>query len=146
MGRRTLMIASWPPANRRHRRRAFGDAMEGSNWVGVPLLCDPTAPGGPWGLSSYPLRVSSELRYFVRAPFLIGDTKLLELVMDKNAGQKNSPAYRLAALDPDFLLSDSMRGVRLQLELRKGRRTTTRVGRPINYRRLRERARLSKSV
>jgi uncharacterized protein (TIGR00730 family) len=39
--------------------------------------------------------------------------------MDKNAGQKNSPAYRLAALDPDFLLSDSMRGVRLQLEYQK---------------------------
>jgi uncharacterized protein (TIGR00730 family) len=43
----------------------------------------------------------------------------LESVMDKNAGQKNSPAYRLAALDPDFLLSDSMRGVRLQLEYQK---------------------------
>ena len=39
--------------------------------------------------------------------------------MDKNAGQKNSSAYRLAALDPDFLLSDSMRGVRLQLEYEK---------------------------
>ena len=39
--------------------------------------------------------------------------------MDKNAGQKNSPAYRLAALDPDFLLSNSMRGVRLQLEYEK---------------------------
>jgi uncharacterized protein (TIGR00730 family) len=39
--------------------------------------------------------------------------------MDKNASQKNSPAYRLAALDPDFLLSDSMRGVRLQLEYEK---------------------------
>src|ERR1700692_3139721 len=39
--------------------------------------------------------------------------------MDKNAGQKNSPAYRLAALDPDFLLGDSMRGVRLQLEYEK---------------------------
>ena len=39
--------------------------------------------------------------------------------MDKNADQKNSPAYRLAALDPDFLLGDSMRGVRLQLEYEK---------------------------
>jgi hypothetical protein len=28
----------------------------------------------------------------------------------KCRGQKNSPAYRLAALDPDFLLGDSMRG------------------------------------
>ena len=39
--------------------------------------------------------------------------------MYENAGQKNSPAYRLAALDPDFLLGDSMRGVRLQLEYEK---------------------------
>jgi uncharacterized protein (TIGR00730 family) len=40
-------------------------------------------------------------------------------MMDENAGQKNSEAYRLAALDPDFLLGDSMRGVRLQLEYEK---------------------------
>jgi uncharacterized protein (TIGR00730 family) len=39
--------------------------------------------------------------------------------MDENAGQKNSPAYRLAALDPDFLLGPSMRGVRLQIEYEK---------------------------
>ena len=39
--------------------------------------------------------------------------------MDKNANQKNSSAYRLAALDPDFLLGDSTRGVRLQLEYEK---------------------------
>src|SRR5260370_3625761 len=39
--------------------------------------------------------------------------------MDKNGDQKSSPAYRLAALDPDFLLGDSMRGVRLQLEYEK---------------------------
>src|SRR5271169_6598169 len=45
--------------------------------------------------------------------------KLAESAMDENAGQKNSPAYRLAALDPDFLLGDSMRGVRLQLEYEK---------------------------
>ncbi|MBV9571210.1 MAG: LOG family protein [Alphaproteobacteria bacterium] len=36
-----------------------------------------------------------------------------------NHAQKNSPAYRLAALDPDFLLGDSMRGVRLHLEYQK---------------------------
>src|SRR5205823_4478416 len=42
-----------------------------------------------------------------------------EFLVDKNADQKNSPAYRLAALDPDFLLGDSMRGVRLQLEYDK---------------------------
>jgi hypothetical protein len=39
--------------------------------------------------------------------------------MDENARQKNSAAYRLAALDPEFLLGDSMRGVRLQLEYEK---------------------------
>jgi hypothetical protein len=36
-----------------------------------------------------------------------------------NTAQKESPAYRLPALDPDFLLSDSMRGVRLHLEYQK---------------------------
>src|SRR5271168_1758026 len=39
--------------------------------------------------------------------------------MDENAAQKYSPSYRLAALDPDFLLGPSMRGVRLQLEYEK---------------------------
>jgi uncharacterized protein (TIGR00730 family) len=39
--------------------------------------------------------------------------------MDENTAQKNSPAYRLAALDPDFLLGPSMRGVRLQIEYEK---------------------------
>jgi uncharacterized protein (TIGR00730 family) len=36
-----------------------------------------------------------------------------------NSAQKQSAAYRLAALDPDFLLGDSMRGVRLQIEYAK---------------------------
>ncbi|MES2721587.1 MAG: LOG family protein [Pseudomonadota bacterium] len=36
-----------------------------------------------------------------------------------NAGQLISPAYRLAALDQDFLLSSSMRGVRFLLEFSK---------------------------
>src|SRR6266852_1696610 len=39
--------------------------------------------------------------------------------MKDNTAQKNSPAYRLAALDPNFLLSDGMRGVRLYLEYEK---------------------------
>ena len=39
--------------------------------------------------------------------------------MTDNTAQKNSPAYRLATFDPDFLLSDRMRGVRLQLEYEK---------------------------
>jgi uncharacterized protein (TIGR00730 family) len=42
-----------------------------------------------------------------------------ERMMDDNGSQKNSEAYRLAVLDPDFLLGDSMRGVRLQLEYEK---------------------------
>ena len=39
--------------------------------------------------------------------------------MPDNAAQKASTAFRLAALDQDFLLGDSMRGVRLQLEYEK---------------------------
>jgi uncharacterized protein (TIGR00730 family) len=39
--------------------------------------------------------------------------------MADNSAQRASPAFRLAVLDPDFLLSDSMRGVRLQLEYAK---------------------------
>jgi len=39
--------------------------------------------------------------------------------MDDNSAQKSSPAYRLPVLDADFLLGDSMRGVRLQLEYEK---------------------------
>jgi len=35
------------------------------------------------------------------------------------SAQMASPSFRLAALDPDFLLGDSMRGVRLQLEYAK---------------------------
>ena len=36
-----------------------------------------------------------------------------------NTAQQASPSYRLPALDTDFLLSDSMRGVRFQLEFAK---------------------------
>ncbi len=39
--------------------------------------------------------------------------------MADNSAQKNSTAFRLAALDPDFLLGNSMRGVRLQIEYEK---------------------------
>ena len=39
--------------------------------------------------------------------------------MDDNTAQTRSHAYRLAALDADFLLGDSMRGVRLQIEYEK---------------------------
>lgn len=37
----------------------------------------------------------------------------------QNLGQLNSPSYRLAALDQDFMLSDEMRGVRFLLEYSK---------------------------
>src|SRR5258708_5822305 len=46
-------------------------------------------------------------------------TNIREPMMVDNSCQKNAAAYRLAALDPDFLLGDSMRGVRLQIECEK---------------------------
>ncbi len=36
-----------------------------------------------------------------------------------NDAQKGSPSYRIPALDPDFILGDSMRGVRFMLEYQK---------------------------
>jgi uncharacterized protein (TIGR00730 family) len=39
--------------------------------------------------------------------------------MPDSTAQKVSPAYRLAAIDPDFLLGESTRGVRFQLEYLK---------------------------
>ena len=39
--------------------------------------------------------------------------------MTENHAQKNSPSYRLAALDQDFLLGDSTRGARFMLEYQK---------------------------
>jgi uncharacterized protein (TIGR00730 family) len=39
--------------------------------------------------------------------------------MPDSSAQKASPAFRLAAIDPDFLLGDSTRGVRFQLEYMK---------------------------
>jgi uncharacterized protein (TIGR00730 family) len=39
--------------------------------------------------------------------------------MNSNAAQRNSDSFRLPVLDTDFLLGDSMRGVRLQLEYEK---------------------------
>jgi len=56
-----------------------------------------------------------------------------------NTAQKNSDAFRLPVLDRDFLLGDSMRGVRLQLEIREGGRGASRLGRPLDYRRFRQR-------
>jgi len=45
-----------------------------------------------------------------------------------NAAQLASPAYRLAALDPDFLLSPGMRGVRFLLEFAKAEAALTAWG------------------
>jgi uncharacterized protein (TIGR00730 family) len=39
--------------------------------------------------------------------------------MTDNRAQRESPSYRLPALDPDFLLDDSQRGTRLMLEYAK---------------------------
>jgi uncharacterized protein (TIGR00730 family) len=41
------------------------------------------------------------------------------LTMTENTAQKTSASYRLAALDQEFLLGDTMRGVRLHLEYEK---------------------------
>src|SRR5437016_13027074 len=41
------------------------------------------------------------------------------MYINDNTAQKNSDAFRLPVLDRDFLLGDSMRGVRLQLEYEK---------------------------
>jgi hypothetical protein len=43
----------------------------------------------------------------------------LEKIDPLNSAQLASPSYRLPALDPDFLLGDSMRGVRFLLEYAK---------------------------
>ena len=52
--------------------------------------------------------------YFTKGAILLTDTE-----RPSNAAQKASSAYRVAALDQDFLLSDSQRGVRFQMEYEK---------------------------
>lgn len=42
-----------------------------------------------------------------------------EDALPDNTAQKESPSYRLAARDPDFILGDSTRGVRFLLEYQK---------------------------
>ncbi len=39
--------------------------------------------------------------------------------LHSNAAQRQSPSYRLAALDPDFILGDSTRAIRMALEYQK---------------------------
>lgn len=46
----------------------------------------------------------------------------------RSSAQKDSPSYRLAALDQDFLLGDSMRGVRFLLEYAKAEEALRRWG------------------
>ncbi len=50
-----------------------------------------------------------------------------------------SPSYRLAALDQDFLLGDSMRGVRVPAGVRQGRRGAAGLGRALDHRGVRQR-------
>ena len=45
-----------------------------------------------------------------------------------NRKRKLAPSYRLPALDPDFLLGDSMRGVRFMLEYAKAEETLRQAG------------------
>src|SRR5690348_11141148 len=47
---------------------------------------------------------------------------------DEASPQTQSPTYRLAALDRDFLLGDSMRGVRFLLEFAKADETLAATG------------------
>lgn len=48
--------------------------------------------------------------------------------MPDNSSNKHSPSYRLAALDPDFLLSGAQRGTRLMLEYEKAEQILTEHG------------------
>ena len=61
--------------------------------------------------------------------------------MTDNDAQKNAAAFRLPALDHDFLLGDSMRGLRFFLEYAKAEELLARLGRPLDRRRLRQRPR-----
>jgi hypothetical protein len=54
--------------------------------------------------------------------------------MPDNDLQKLSPAYRLPASDPDFILSDSMQGVRFLLEFAKADERLRSWGRPNDHR------------
>ncbi|MGL4324038.1 MAG: TIGR00730 family Rossman fold protein [Beijerinckiaceae bacterium] len=48
--------------------------------------------------------------------------------MRPNDANKTSPTYRLPAMDPDFLLGDSTRGIRFQLEYQKAEEALRREG------------------
>jgi uncharacterized protein (TIGR00730 family) len=48
--------------------------------------------------------------------------------MPDSSAQKASPAFRLAAIDPDFLLGETTRGVRFQLEYMKAQEHLARFG------------------
>lgn len=53
-----------------------------------------------------------------------------------NQAQRESSAYRLAETDRDFLLGNSMRGVRLQLEYQKVEERLRALGGAIDSRRI----------
>jgi hypothetical protein len=59
--------------------------------------------------------------------------------MPDNELQRLSPAYRLPASDPDFILSDSMQGVRFLLEFAKADERLAAMGHPYDHRGLGQR-------
>jgi hypothetical protein len=75
------------------------------------------------------------VRRYGRAGAGVSDPETARL----NAAQMASPSYRLAAIDQDFLLSDSMRGVRFMMEYAKAERRTARLGRSLHHRGVRQR-------
>ena len=62
-----------------------------------------------------------------------------------NSARLDSPSYRLAAMDQDFLLGDTMRGVRFLLEYAKAEEHL-RLGRALHRRRVRQRPRAGERV
>ena len=60
-------------------------------------------------------------------------------MVDKNQHQKNASSFRLPALDKEFLLGNSMRGVRFLLEYAKAEEHLPRLGYPLDRRGLRQR-------
>jgi uncharacterized protein (TIGR00730 family) len=98
-----MIVNAWP------RLAAANAGNFCPNWAEKESYEQSNADSGPSGIHGLRARAG-------RAPCR---PTLLELEMDENDRQKTSAAYRLAALDPSFLLGDSMRGVRLQLEYEK---------------------------
>ena len=70
-----------------------------------------------------PLQIACECRYGcehnLSTPPIARNTETALKDTISNAPQMKSAAYRLPALDQDFLLGDSTRGIRFQLEYQK---------------------------